>query len=65
MSKPIVGESGVFVIEAIRKMDAGAANNIAFLKTNLSTATKSQVSFKILENMKKRAEISDSRAKFF
>jgi len=65
LSKPIVGESGVFVLEGVRKMDAGAANNIPFLKTNLSTSTKSQVSFKILENMKKRAEISDSRSKFF
>jgi len=65
VSKPIVGESGVFVIEPIRKMDAGAPTNIPFLKSSVSTATRSQVSFKIIENMKKRADISDSRAKFF
>lgn len=65
VSKPIVGESGVFLIEPVRKMDAGAPSNIPFLKSSVSTSTRSQVSFKIIENMKKRADISDSRAKFF
>jgi peptidyl-prolyl cis-trans isomerase D len=65
VSKPIVGDSGVFVVEKVRTMDAGAATNIPFLKTSVSTATKSQVGFRIIENMKKRADITDKRATFF
>jgi len=65
VSKPIVGSSGVFVIEKVRTMDAGAPSNIPFLKTSVSTSTKSQVGFKIIENMKKRADITDKRASFF
>ncbi len=65
VSKPILGESGLFVVEKIRTMEAGAATNIPFLKTSVSTATKSQVGFKIIENMKERANITDKRASFF
>lgn len=65
LSKPIVGSTGVFVLEGVRKMDAGAPTNLPFLKTTLSTSTKSQVAFKILENMKKRAKIVDNRSEFF
>ena len=65
VSKPILGESGLFVVEKVRTMEAGAATNIPFLKTSVSTATKSQVGFKIIENMKERANITDKRASFF
>ena len=65
VSKPIVGNSGVFVISPLSVNEAGVANNIPFLKRNISTSTKSQVSFKILQNMKERANIKDNRATFF
>ncbi len=65
ISKPIVGKTGVIIVQPTNKQDAGAASNLPFLKTSLATATKSQVNFKILENMKKRAKIEDSRSKFF
>ncbi|NNL93713.1 MAG: hypothetical protein HKO66_15835 [Saprospiraceae bacterium] len=65
ISKPIVGNSGVFVIQPLSTQEAGAPNNIPFLKSSLSTSTKSQVSFKILENMKKRADITDNRSTFY
>ena len=65
VSNPIVGDSGVFVVEKVRTMDAGAPTNIPFLKNSVSTATRSQVGFKIIENMKERANITDKRASFF
>ena len=65
VSKPIVGDSGVFIVEKVRTMDAGAPTNIPFLKNSVSTSTRSQVGFKILENMKERANITDKRASFF
>lgn len=65
ISKPIVGNSGVFVVSPLSRNEAGAPNNLPFIKRNLATTTKSQVKFKIMEAMKERAEIKDSRAKFF
>ena len=65
VSKPILGDSGVFIVEKVRTMDAGEPTNIPFLKTSVSTSTKSQVGFKIIENMKERANITDKRASFF
>lgn len=65
ISKPIVGESGVFVIQPTSKENAGEPTNLPFLKNSLATSTRSQVNFKLLQSMKKRAEITDSRAKFF
>ena len=65
VSKPILGDSGVFIVEKVRTMEAGEPTNIPFLKTSVSTSTKSQVGFKIIENMKERANITDKRASFF
>lgn len=65
VSKPIVGNSGVFIVQPISKSEAGAPTNIPFLKTSLATATKSQVNFKIMENLKSKADIDDGRSKFY
>jgi len=65
ISKPIVGNSGVYVIQPLSTQAAPAANNIPMLRSGLATTTKSQVNFKILENLKKRAKITDERTKFF
>lgn len=65
VSQPIVGNSGVFVISPLGVNEAGAANNIPFLKKNLATSTKSQVNFKVLQSLKERAKVEDKRATFF
>ena len=65
ISKPIVGNSGVFVISPLSQQPASAPNNIPFLKNSLATSTKSQIAFKIIDNLKKRADISDNRSTFF
>jgi len=65
VSKPIVGNSGVFVISPLSVNEAGAPNNIPFLKQNIATATKSQVSFKIMQSLREKANIKDNRATFF
>jgi len=65
VSQPIVGNSGVFVVSPISTLPASAPNNIPFLKTSLATSTKSQVGFKIMDNLKKRADITDNRSTFF
>ena len=65
VSKPIVGESGVFVIQPISKQEAGAATNLPLLKSNLANTTKSQVDFNLIKNMTKRADVKDDRTTFF
>jgi len=65
VSKPIVGNSGVFVISPLSVNEAPAANNIPFLKKNIATSTKSQVNFKVLQSLKDKAKIKDSRSTFF
>ena len=65
ISKPIVGETGVFLVQPISRAEAGAATNLGFIKGNVSRTTKSQVDFNIIKNMKKRANVKDDRATFF
>lgn len=65
ISKPIVGETGVFLVQPISRAEAGPATNLGFVKNNVATATKSQVDFSLIKNMKKRADIKDDRATFF
>ena len=65
ISKPIVGESGVFLVQPISRAEAGAATNLGFIKSNVSRTTKSQVDFSIIKNMKKRAKVKDERSTFF
>ena len=65
VSKPIVGNSGVFVISPLSVNAAPAANNVPFLKKNIATSTKTQVSFKVLQGLRKSANIDDERSTFF
>ena len=65
VSKGIVGNSGVFFVQPYNKKDAGTFTNIPGLKSQLSTAAKSQVNGGLLNALKKGADIEDSRATFF
>ena len=65
VSQPIVGQSGVYLVQPISRQDPGSATNLPFLKTNISKTTKSQVNFSLIKNMIKRADIKDDRSTFF
>ena len=65
ISKPIIGNSGVYVLSPISKAEAGAATNLPFLKKSLSGTVQSQVDFNIIKNMTKRADVKDERSTFF
>lgn len=65
VSKPILGESGVYIIQPISKQDAGPSTNVAGLKSGITNTTQSQVDFSIIKNLKERANIKDLRSKFF
>ena len=65
VSQAIVGNSGVYVVSPLSQQAAGSPQNLPFLKNSLSTTTTSQVNFRIIQNMKDRANIKDDRFKFF
>ena len=65
VSQPIVGESGVYIVQPISRQEPSPATNLPFLKNNLSNSTKTQVDFSIIKNMIKRADIKDERSMFF
>lgn len=65
VSTPIVGETGVFIVQPISKQEATAMSNAPLVKNNMNQSTKSQVNFSLIKNMIKRADIKDERATFF
>lgn len=64
-SKVIVGNSGVFIVKPTNKTDAGTAPDLpAFRKTDASTA-RSKVTQRLMDSLRKIADVSDSRFTFF
>ena len=65
VSQPIVGKSGVYVVQLTNKITPPAASNLATTKNSLARSTKSIVKAKLLTALKKKADIEDNRAKFW
>ncbi len=65
VSKPIVGTSGLFLVSPRSKTEAGEASNLPFVMKNANDATRSAINVKLIESLKKGANISDDRATFF
>ena len=65
VSQPIIGESGVFVIELIKKTPAGAAQNYAGLRQQGSMRIANAADRELLSALRKKAEISDLRSNFY
>ncbi len=65
VSKPIVGNSGVYVIKLTDKPAVGTAFNIPQLRKNSSSTAQTQVTARLMQAMKKNAEVEDLRSKFY
>jgi peptidyl-prolyl cis-trans isomerase D len=65
VSQPIVGNSGVYVIKLNDKPAVGTAFNIPQLRKNSSTTAQTQVTARLMQAMKKNAEVEDLRSKFY
>ncbi len=61
VSKPIIGDDGVYVVKTITKYAAPEASNIPQLRSVQSTAARSQVNFQLIQALKEGAEIEDKR----
>jgi peptidyl-prolyl cis-trans isomerase D len=67
VTKPIIGESGVYVLKVTNKSDISATSPVtkANLSQQLSGSFKNQVRGILLRSLKKTSGLEDSRAKFF
>ncbi|MBE2208988.1 MAG: peptidylprolyl isomerase [Saprospiraceae bacterium] len=64
-SKPIVGSSGVFVVQVYNKPEMAPAADYTATKTSLSSPSRAQIPSMIMQALMKNANIKDSRSKFF
>ncbi len=65
VSDPIIGRNGVYVVEVIKKIPAGAAQNYAGLRQQGSLRIANAASRELLEAMRKKADVSDLRSNFY
>lgn len=65
LSAPIVGNSGVFVVQVQSVTEADNGFNITDLRTDLQGAQGGQVNFRVKPALEKLADVEDNRYKFY
>ncbi|WCO01183.1 peptidylprolyl isomerase [Psychroserpens ponticola] len=65
VSKPIVGNKGVYVVEVTKINEATSLDNYQAIANRLSTARTNAAQTKVYEALKETADIDDNRARFF
>jgi peptidyl-prolyl cis-trans isomerase D len=65
VSKPIIGNSGVVVLEVVGKTPPTLPPSLFELQSSMASNTRSQVATKLMQAIKKKANIKDNRSKFF
>ena len=63
-SGAIVGEDGVFVLQMIRKADAGQATNLPQIRQRVNSRNRAQVPQFLVQFMRETVETSDNRSTF-
>ena len=64
-SGPIEGNSGVFVLKVTRKPTLAAATDIPRIRQTMSSSARSRVPSSLIQAMRKNAEITDNRSRFY
>ena len=65
VSKPIEGETGVFVVEAISKKEATELPNYSTYSNRINSQFKSRVNYQVFEALKNSVEIVDQRSRIY
>jgi len=65
VSKPIAGNNGVYIVRLIKKPEIGAPSNIPQLRKQTSQSIQSQISSRLIQAIKKDADIEDNRSRFY
>ena len=64
-SKPVVGETGVLMLETTKLTPAPPVADYALYKTQIQQNATSRMGFYINEAIKEAAKVEDRRAKFY
>lgn len=64
-SSLIEGETGVFMVEVVKKEEAPALENYATFANSVQTANGTRVAASVFEALKENSEIKDNRATFY
>jgi len=62
---PIVGISGVYLVQVLHRTEASISSDIATFRQQLVTSARGSVDSRLMEAIKSSAEIKDNRFKFF
>lgn len=65
VSAPVEGNGGVFVFKSLEETPSQNGQTIAQKKQQASNAVRSQVKAKLIQALRKNAEITDGRARYF
>ncbi|HHH49675.1 MAG TPA: peptidyl-prolyl cis-trans isomerase [Saprospiraceae bacterium] len=65
VSKPIIGNNGVYVVKLVNKVDSSTPINIPQIRQVENMKTQNQMATKWIQAMKKNAKIEDFRSKFY
>ncbi len=65
VSKPIIGNNGVYLLQVVDKPSVSATANIPQVRKSTSASIQRQVKSKLLQAMKKNVEIEDNRSTFY
>lgn len=65
VSNPVVGNTGVYVLQTINKRPSIAINNMPYAKQSYNASTRASVSYRLWDALKKNADITDNRSRFY
>lgn len=64
-TQPVEGNSGVYVVNVMSETPATAIPSMGILKRTFAASVRSTVNARLMESLKKAADIDDNRARFF
>ena len=65
VSDPILGNSGIFIVKTLSKVEAGNVTGIGFIKRTMAGNKKSGVQLSLLNALKDHHKIKDNRSIFY
>jgi peptidyl-prolyl cis-trans isomerase D len=65
VSKPIIGSTGVYVVQPTSKTPGVNLNNLPFMKQNLSMSARSAAQYFLWPAIQKSLKIKDNRSRFY
>ncbi len=64
-SQPVIGQSGVYVLQTLRKPNIGPPTGIPQLRQTLASSVRAQAQARLLQAMRENASIEDNRSDFY